>query len=105
MTTDVIQDKRFDKLFDETLEGKWVAIAPDYTSIVASADSLSEVMDQLEDEEKQQVVYHHVLPHDVVYIPTWYEVLVHELLPATLYRSYSTPTLGRGHLISRLTPS
>ena len=69
--TDLIADKRLDKLFDETLNGKWVAIAPDYSRIVASADSLDAVIDQLSDEEGQEVVFHRVLPHDVVYVPSW----------------------------------
>ena len=81
--TDLIADKRLDKLFDETLEGKWVAIAPDYSRIVASAESLDAVIDKL---RRRREARGRVPPRPASAMSSTslagYEVPVHELLPA-----------------------
>jgi len=43
-------------------ENKWVAIAPDYSRILGTADTLRDLMHSIKDND---AVFHRVLPHDV----------------------------------------
>ena len=50
-------------------EHTWVALAPDYSRVIASGKSISEVDRQLGQKEKRTVVYHKVLPFTAAYAP------------------------------------
>jgi len=49
-------------ILDASHENKWVAVAPDYTRVIAAADSLSELLRSVSD---TGAVFFKVLPHDV----------------------------------------
>ena len=50
-------------------ENKWIAIAPDYSRVVASGDSLEEVDTKVPPEDREKVILHRVLPFDAVFVP------------------------------------
>jgi hypothetical protein len=66
MTTDTAQAIDLSRILDGSHENKWVALAPDYSSVLGVADSLSELMRTVADED---AIYHRVLPHDVSFAP------------------------------------
>lgn len=47
-------------------ENKWVAIAPDYSKVIAAADTLRELMRSVANKD---AIYHRVLPRDVNFVP------------------------------------
>jgi hypothetical protein len=47
--SEIIDFVRLKALLDASLEDKWVAIAPDYTDVVAVADTLQELMEIADD--------------------------------------------------------
>lgn len=53
-------------ILDASHENKWVAIASDYSRIVAAADTLPKLMQKVDGRE---VIFHRVLPHDVSFAP------------------------------------
>jgi len=60
------QEINLENLIDRSHENKWVAIAPDYRRVLASADSLGQLMSEV---SGQDVVFHRVLPRDVSFVP------------------------------------
>lgn len=64
---DQTQDIYLEKILEASHENKWVAIAPDYRKVVAAADSLPELMREV---DGQDVVFHRVLPRDVSFAPS-----------------------------------
>jgi hypothetical protein len=61
------QDVDLTDILDASHEDKWVAIAPDYARVVAAADSLPQLMQEVAD---QDVVFHRVLPSGVSFVPS-----------------------------------
>lgn len=58
------------QLLDASLQGKWVAIAPDYSAVWASAESVRELMAALSEEERAaHPVFYKVPAADSYYIP------------------------------------
>ena len=53
-------------ILDAWHENKWVAIAPDYRRILASADHLGQLMREV---SGRDVIFHRVLPSDVSFVP------------------------------------
>jgi hypothetical protein len=53
-------------ILDASHEDKWVAIAPDYRRVLASAENLGQLMRQVSDED---VIFHRVLPRDAGFVP------------------------------------
>jgi hypothetical protein len=53
-------------IVDASRQNKWVAIAPDYSRIVAAADTLRSLMRTVADED---VVFHKVLSRGVSFAP------------------------------------
>jgi hypothetical protein len=51
-------------------ENKWVAVSPDYVTVVASGGTLKEAHAHVPRGEREMVVFHKVLPFDALYIPT-----------------------------------
>lgn len=47
-------------------ENKWIAIAPDYSHVLGTADTLRELMRSINDDD---AIFHRVLPHDVSFAP------------------------------------
>lgn len=47
-------------------ENKWVAIAPDYSKVIAAADTLRDLMRSVNNKD---AVYHRVLSRDVNFVP------------------------------------
>ena len=47
-------------------ENKWVAISPDYSCVLGTADTLRELMRSINDDD---AIFHRVLPHDVSFAP------------------------------------
>ncbi|MDO8576030.1 MAG: DUF5678 domain-containing protein [bacterium] len=47
-------------------ENKWVAIAPDYSKVIAAADTLRDLMRSV---GTKDAIYHRVLPRDVNFVP------------------------------------
>ena len=50
-------------------ENKWVALSPDYTTVVASGETLKEAHANVPPGERETVIFHKVLPFDALYIP------------------------------------
>jgi len=53
-------------ILESSHENKWVAIAPDYSRVIAAADSLRDLVLSVTDKD---VVFHRVLPRDVIFAP------------------------------------
>jgi Family of unknown function (DUF5678) len=51
-------------------ENQWVALSPDYSTIVASGETLKEVHAKVPEGDRETVVFHNVLPFDALYIPS-----------------------------------
>jgi hypothetical protein len=51
-------------ILDTSHENKWVAITPDYSRVIAAADSIRELLCSLSD---TTAIFCKVLPHDVVF--------------------------------------
>ena len=64
--SEIIDFVRLRALLDASLENKWVAIAPDYSRILGTADTLRDLMHSIKDND---AVFHRVLPHDVSFAP------------------------------------
>ena len=54
----------------EPYENQWVALSPDCTHVVASGETLKEAHAHVPEDERERVVFHHVLPLDAISIPT-----------------------------------
>ena len=50
-------------------EHKWVALSSDYTQVIASGETLRETAAQVQETERERVVFHKVLPFDAYYEP------------------------------------
>jgi hypothetical protein len=46
----------------EPYENQWVALSPDYTTVVASGKTLKEAHAYVPEDERERVVFHNVLP-------------------------------------------
>jgi predicted RNase H-like HicB family nuclease len=53
-------------ILDSSHENKWVAIAPDYSKVIAAADTLRDLMRSV---STKDAIYHRVLPRDVNFAP------------------------------------
>ena len=53
-------------ILNSSHDDKWVAIAPDYSRVIAVADHLGDLMKSV----KEDAVYYRVLPEGVVFAPT-----------------------------------
>jgi hypothetical protein len=51
-------------------ENQWVALSPDYSTIVASGETLKEAHAKVPKGERETVIFHKVLPFDALYIPS-----------------------------------
>ena len=60
------RDDKLSELLDASHENKWVAIAPDYSRVLAVAATLRELMRAVTD---PNVIFHCVLPRDVSFAP------------------------------------
>lgn len=58
---------RFDltKILDASHDNKWVAIAPDYSHVVAAATTLRDLIKEVHDSD---VIFHRVLPRGVSFV-------------------------------------
>ena len=54
------------RILNASHENKWVAVAPDYSHVIAAADSLRELLRSVSD---HTAVFFKVLPHDVSFAP------------------------------------
>jgi hypothetical protein len=54
-------------ILDSSHENKWVAIASDYSRVIAAADSLRDLLRSISD---TTVIFCKVLPHDVSFAPS-----------------------------------
>ena len=48
---------------------EWVALSSDYQQIIASGDTLKDTMEKVKKEQKENVVFHKVIPPN--YAPTY----------------------------------
>lgn len=56
-------------IIDESHENKWVAIAADYSKVIATATTLREIMSMVSDPD---AIFHRVLPRGVSFVgPSW----------------------------------
>jgi Family of unknown function (DUF5678) len=53
-------------ILDNSYENKWIAIAPDYSKVIAAADTLRDLMRSVANND---AVFHRVLPRDVSFAP------------------------------------
>jgi predicted RNase H-like HicB family nuclease len=67
---DIIWRTKFLRFFREAYENQWVALSPDYTTVMASGETLEEADANVPEGDRAQVVFHKVLPFDALYIPT-----------------------------------
>ena len=54
-------------IIDASHENKWVAIAPDYSRVIAAAGTLRDLMRSVTD---KGAIFHRIIPHDVSFVPT-----------------------------------
>jgi len=54
-------------ILDASHENKWVAIAPDYSRVIAAADTLRGLMQVV---KEQPAIFHRVVPNNVSFAPT-----------------------------------
>jgi len=54
------------RVLDKTHENKWVAIAPDYSRVIGSADSLRDLFRAV---TNPNAIFHRVLPRDATFAP------------------------------------
>ncbi len=66
MQPDTKQGHDLSGILDASQENKWVAIAPDYSRVVAAADTLRELMASA----PTTAIFHRVLPHDANFAPS-----------------------------------
>jgi predicted RNase H-like HicB family nuclease len=57
------------KLLKPSHENKWVAIAPDYSRVIAAADTLRELLQSAKD---PNAIFFKVLPHDLSFAPLFF---------------------------------
>ena len=62
------QEVRIDlsAILDSSHENKWVAIAPDYSKVIAAAGTLRDLMRSV---RTRDAIFHRVLPRDVNFAP------------------------------------
>ena len=53
-------------ILDASHDNKWVAIAPDYSKVIATAKTLRDLVRSVKDGD---AIFHRVLPHDVSFAP------------------------------------
>jgi hypothetical protein len=51
-------------------EHKWVALSPDYATVMASGETLKDVHAKVPEGDREKVVFHGVPPFDALYIPS-----------------------------------
>ena len=61
----IVQEIDLTKIVNESHENKWVALARDYSKVVAAAPTLRELVSVV---DGQDVVFHRVLPRGVSFI-------------------------------------
>ena len=66
-------NKKINKLL-KSYENKWVALSPDYGSVLSSGNTLNSVREQLDKEKRNEAVFLKVLPFNVNYAPFCYEI-------------------------------
>ncbi len=66
MAVEQAQSIDLSEILNASHENKWVAIAPDYSRILAAADTLGKLMHSVKDND---AIYHRVLPRDVSFAP------------------------------------
>ncbi len=54
------------EILNASHENKWVAIAPDYSRVLAAADILGKLMHSIKNSD---AIFHRVLPRDVSFAP------------------------------------
>lgn len=54
------------EILDSSHENKWIAIAPDYSRVIATADTLRDLLRSVTTEG---AIYHRVLPREVSFVP------------------------------------
>ena len=59
-------DMNLSRILDASHENKWVAIAPDYSRVLAAAENLRDLTRSVTD---KNAIFHRVLPHDVSFAP------------------------------------
>lgn len=69
-TSEWIEAPNLTALLNASHAGKWVAFSHDYSSVLASADSVSVLMETLtEEERKADPIFYKVPSQDSYYIP------------------------------------
>jgi predicted RNase H-like HicB family nuclease len=61
------QHHNLSSILDASHENKWVAIAPDYSRVIAASDTLRDLMRSVSD---TAAVFFRVLPRDVSFAPS-----------------------------------
>jgi hypothetical protein len=67
MQTDKGERSDLSGILDRSHENKWVAIASDYSRVIAAADSLRDLLHSVPD---TTAIFCKVLPHDVSFAPS-----------------------------------
>ena len=60
------QEINLSKILDASHENKWVAIAPDYSRVLAAASTLRDLMRSV---SAKDAIFHRVLPRGVSFAP------------------------------------
>lgn len=67
METEQVQAIDLSEILDSSHENRWIAIAPDYSRVLAAADTLADLMRSV---KETGAIFHRVLPHDVSFAPS-----------------------------------
>lgn len=67
--TQVIEAPDLTTLLSAAHAGQWVALSPDYSKVLASAESVSILLSKLSDDEKTTAVFYRVPDTASYYIP------------------------------------
>jgi hypothetical protein len=67
--TQVIEAPDLTRLLSAVHAGQWVAFSPDYSNVLASAESVTLLLSKLSEAEKATVIFYKVPATDSYYIP------------------------------------
>ena len=66
MAVEQVQSIDLSGILNSSHENKWVAIAPDYSRVLAASNELKDLMHTIKD---GNAIFHRVLPHEVSFAP------------------------------------
>ena len=63
---EIVDSINLSGILNSSHENKWVALSSDYSQVLATADTISDLMHSIKNND---VIFHRVLPHDMSFAP------------------------------------